>query len=128
MTCNITNGIKISVEASYNGVIQKATDVLHFFSYKITITNTSNFTVQLLSRFWEITDTLNNKEFVEGKGVIGKTPIITPNQTFSYQSNCFLLGETGTMKGYYTMLDKKANSLFKVYIPTFQLTSSTLLN
>jgi ApaG protein len=44
---------------------------IHFaFSYQVTIENHSKDSVQL--RHWEIYDSLNNIEIVDGEGVIGK--------------------------------------------------------
>jgi ApaG protein len=45
---------------------------IHFaFSYQVTIENHSKDSVQLTSH-WEIYDSLNNIEIVDGEGVIGK--------------------------------------------------------
>ena len=85
----ITNGIKISVKTRYNGVIQQGLNKFNAFSYYISIENETTETVQLLERFWEISDALNDKEFVEGEGVVGQKPIIEPNEFYTYKSNCF---------------------------------------
>ena len=128
MVEQVTNGIKISVKTRYNGVVQRNLHVHHAFSYYITIENELKDIVQLLSRLWEISDALNHKEIVEGEGVVGLKPIIKPNELHTYKSNCFLLAHTGSMKGEFTMLNKKTNQTFKVEVPTFQLTTTSLLN
>lgn len=128
MIQQITKGIKISVKAKYNGVIERNLNTFNAFSYFITIENESNTVVQLLERFWEISDALNDKEFVVGEGVVGQKPILNPNEQYTYRSNCFLLGDTGSMKGTFKIINKKTNSLFQVIIPTFQLTTTPLLN
>lgn len=124
----ITNGIKISVKTRYNGIIQRNLNQYNAFSYYITIENETKDTVQLLERFWEITDALNFKEFVEGEGVVGQKPIIEPDGFYTYKSNCFLLASTGSMKGKFKMVNKSSSKNFEVTIPTFQLTTTPLLN
>ena len=128
MIQQITKGIKISVKTKFNGVTERNLHKFNVFSYFITIENESNTVVQLLERFWEISDALNDKEFVVGEGVVGQKPTLNPNEQYTYRSNCFLLGDTGSMKGTFKMVDKKTNTLFQVIIPTFQLTTTPLLN
>ena len=128
MIQQVTNGIKISVKTRHNGSVQRNQNTLNAFSYYITIENETKDTVQLLSRFWEISDALNNKEYVEGEGVVGQQPIIAPNKFYTYKSNCFLHASTGSMKGNFTMINKKTMQQFDVIVPTFQLTTTPLLN
>lgn len=128
MVQQITNGIKISVKTKFNGTINRNLNTFNSFSYFITIENESNETVQLLERFWEISDALNDKEFVVGEGVVGQKPTLSPNGQYTYRSNCFLLGSSGSMKGTFKMINKNTNHLFQVVIPTFQLTTIPLLN
>ena len=128
MVQQITNGIKISVKTEFNGVINRNLNTFNAFSYIINIENESSDVVQLLERFWEISDALNDKEFVVGEGVVGQQPILNPNEQYTYRSNCFLLGDSGSMKGTFKMINKKTNTFFQVIIPTFQLTTSSFLN
>ncbi len=128
MVQQITNGIKISVKTKFNGSIVRNQNTFNAFSYFITIENESDDIVQLLERFWEISDALNDKEFVAGEGVVGQKPTLNPKEEYTYRSNCFLLGSTGSMKGTFKMINKKTNLLFQVIIPTFQLTATPLLN
>tara|TARA_R110002124_G_scaffold23387_5_gene86747 strand:+ start:2247 stop:2633 length:387 start_codon:yes stop_codon:yes gene_type:complete len=128
MIQQITNGIKISVKTEFNGVINRNLNTFNAFSYIINIENESGDVVQLLERFWEISDALNDKEFVVGEGVVGQQPILNPNEQYTYRSNCFLLGDSGSMKGTFKMINKKTNILFQVIIPTFQLTTTSFLN
>ena len=128
MVQQITNGIKISVKTRYNGTVQRNGNTYHTFSYYINIDNESKDTVQLLERFWEISDALNDKETVEGEGVIGQTPILEPKGIYTYKSNCFLHGSSGSMKGSFKMINTQTNTVFRVTIPAFQLTSTPILN
>ena len=128
MVQQITNGIKISVQTHFEGTFYKK-EVIHFaFSYEVAITNERQNAVQLLSRVWNISDALNSKERVEGKGVIGEQPIIHPNETYKYSSGCSLKSPFGSMKGLYTMVDLLDDIVFKAKIPTFKLSTEFAQN
>jgi ApaG protein len=124
----LTNGIKISVKTTYNGVLEEGLDQYNAFSYYISIENETKDEVQLLERFWEIFDALNGKKQVEGEGVVGQRPIIAPKECYTYTSNCFLLAAAGSMKGSFMMVNKNTLEYFKVIVPAFQLTATPLLN
>ena len=128
MVKQITQGVKISVKTKYNGTSYRNNRLYYVFAYFITIENYSSKTIELIHRFWEIFDSLNKTEFVEGEGVIGQTPVLKPNDTYSYSSGCFLESNVGAMKGFYTMKDIKTFEQFKVAIPTFQLATPILSN
>ena len=66
MVSQITRGIKISVLTSFEGTYFKNYKIHFAFSYQITIENHSKDSVQLVSRHWEIFDSLNNREVVDG--------------------------------------------------------------
>ena len=99
----ITKGIKISVKTKYNGTSYRNNRLYYTFVYFITIENKSSETLQLTDRFWKIFDSLNTTELVKGEGVVGQTPILKPNDNYTYSSGCFLESTMGAMKGYYTM-------------------------
>lgn len=128
MVEQITQGIKISVETKFNGTSYRNNRLYYVFAYFITIENNSTKTVELTRRFWEIHDSLNKKEVVEGEGVVGQTPTLHPNDTYSYSSGCFLESTIGAMKGFYTMIDIETDEVLKVKIPTFQLTTPVISN
>jgi ApaG protein len=128
MVTQITKGIKISVKTTFNGTSYSNNNLYYAFSYAITIENKSDETVQLTDRHWEIFDTLNKTEIVDGEGVVGQTPILNPNDTYTYNSGCFLSSNIGAMKGFYFMTNQETLEQFKVMIPTFQLTTPLLLN
>ena len=128
MINQITKGIKVSVKTKYDGTSYRNNRLYYIFAYFITIENKSSETVQLTDRFWQIFDSLNNTEIVSGEGVVGQTPILLPNDNYIYSSGCFLESTMGSMKGYYTMINLETLEKFKVYIPTFQLTTPLLSN
>jgi len=128
MVQQVTNGIKISVSSNFEGTSYRNYRLYYAFSYQVTIENQSNETVQLLERHWNIYDSLNKPEIVEGSGVIGKKPILKPSEKYSYQSNCFLTSPIGSMNGFYDMVTLATTKKFKVYIPTFQLMVPNISN
>ena len=85
MVSQITRGIKISVLTTFEGTYFKNHKIHFAFSYEISIENHSKDSVQLTSRHWEIFDSLNDLETVDGEGVIGKKPTLT------VQAACFHL-------------------------------------
>ncbi len=128
METQITKGIKISVETTFKGTSLSNHTLYYAFSYAITIENKSNETVQLTDRYWEIFDSLNQIEVVAGEGVVGQSPILKPNEKYTYGSGCFLTSNMGAMRGFYSMTNQETLEQFKVMIPTFQLTNPLLLN
>jgi ApaG protein len=128
MVQQVTNGIRISVETNFIGTSYHD-DRLHFaFNYEVTIENQSNDSVQLLSRYWNIFDSLNHISIVEGAGVVGQKPIIKPSEIHAYKSHCLLTSTMGAMSGFYNMVNFTTTKAFKVQIPTFQLLASGALN
>ena len=128
MIQQITKGIKISITSNFEGKRYQKSSMYHAFSYSITIENQSSDTVQLLNRHWNIFDSLNEIEVVEGEGVIGKKPILKPKQSYTYTSHCFLASAIGSMNGFYDMINFSTSKNFKVQIPTFQLMIPATLN
>jgi ApaG protein len=128
MVTQITKGIKISVLTSFEGTYFKNYTIHYAFSYQITIDNQSKDSVQLNSRHWEIYDALNNKEIVDGEGVVGKKPVIKPGETYTYSSGCLLSAPIGAMNGFYNMVNFTTTKTFKVIIPTFKFSAPFALN
>lgn len=128
MVTQITKGIKISVETSFEGTFFKNQYMNFAFGYKITIENQSKDAVQLTSRHWKIFDSLNDIEVVDGEGVIGKKPVLKPGEKHTYSSGCLLISPIGSMKGHYDMINFTNTKKFRVYIPTFKLCAPFALN
>mgnify|MGYP001326109035 CR=1 FL=1 len=100
---------------------------IFLFAYNIEISNFSSNSVQLLNRYWKITDGNGNINTVNGKGVIGLQPVIKTDETFQYSSFCPIATEFGMMDGWYEMKDDN-DMLFKVDIPTINLFTPTSRN
>ncbi len=128
MVQQVTKGIKISITTNYEGNRVQDSRLYYAFSYQITIENQSSDTVQLLSRHWNIFDSLNHKEIVKGEGVVGKKPMLKPKQSYTYSSYCLLVSPVGSMNGYYQMINYTTSEKFRVQIPTFQLMIPATLN
>jgi ApaG protein len=128
MVTQITQGIKISVSTNFEGTYFKNYKIHFAFSYEITIENHSKDSVQLISRHWEILDALNNKDFVDGEGVIGKKPVLKPGETHIYSSGCLLSSPFGAMFGYFNMVNFTSTKNFRVFVPAFKLSAPFALN
>lgn len=128
MVQQVTSGIKISVETTFEGTFYKNYKVHFAFGYKVTIENQSKDSVQLNSRYWKILDALNNVDVVEGEGVIGKKPVLKPGESHTYNSGCLLTSPFGAMQGHYNMVNFTNTNKFKVIIPSFKLSAPFALN
>ncbi|MDP2059683.1 MAG: Co2+/Mg2+ efflux protein ApaG [Flavobacteriaceae bacterium] len=128
MVQQITKGIKISVDTRFEGTFYKNYRLHFAFGYRITIENQSKDSVQLTSRHWKILDALNDKEVVDGEGVVGKKPVIKPGEKHIYNSGCLLASPFGAMCGFYSMINFTSTKRFRVVIPTFKLSAPFALN
>ncbi len=99
----------------------------YVFGYDISIENHGALTVQLLERYWLITDANGQSAEVQGPGVVGEQPFIAAGSRFSYQSSVSLKTPFGIMAGYYSFQDEQGQ-LFQVSIPTFTLAIPNLLH
>lgn len=93
------------------------------WAYTIEIENRSANPVQLLSRFWRITDENGITQEVRGSGVIGQQPVINPGQSFRYTSAAPLAAPSGVMLGAYSMQRVENGEAFDIAVPAFALES-----
>lgn len=128
MVQQVTRGIKISVETTFEGTFYKNYKMHYAFGYKISIENQSKDMVQLMARHWKIYDSLNATETVDGEGVIGKKPVIKPGESHTYSSGCLLTSPFGAMSGHYQMVNFTNTRKFRVSVPTFKLSAPFALN
>jgi ApaG protein len=98
-----TNGLLIEVQSRYVEEESLPMARRFVFAYTITITNHGSESVQLRSRHWIITDGLGEVEEVQGPGVVGEQPVLSPGEGFRYTSGAVLPTERGTMRGTYQM-------------------------
>ena len=124
----ITKGIKICAETQYQQRFIDPKNPKFIFTYRITIENTNDFTVQLVSRHWVIKDANNWVKEITGEGVIGKQPILDQDDRHRYSSWTFISSEIGKMSGSYLMRRLDTDESFRVHIPEFNLVVPFKLN
>jgi ApaG protein len=122
-----TRGIRVQVTSIHDPERSLPEESYFFFEYRVTISNLSRETVQLISRKWIITDTNGNVETVEGPGVIGQQPILGPGESFQYRSFCPLSTSVGSMHGSYQMV-VEGGGQFDAEIAPFSLAVPTAVN
>jgi ApaG protein len=120
------NKIDITVETQYlkNQIPDKNKYV---FAYKISIRNNGQQSVQLINRYWLITDGNGEKTEVQGEGVIGEQPHIQIGDSFQYTSGAVLDTPVGTMQGYYEM-QREDGERFQAAIDVFSLAVPNAVN
>lgn len=115
-----THDVSVTVMPVYIDERSNPATSQYFWAYRVVIENNSDQTLQLLTRYWHITDSSGHVEEVSGDGVIGEQPVMKPGQIFSYTSGCPLHTPSGIMVGHYMMQDENGKML-KIEIPAFPL-------
>ncbi|MFA0960785.1 Co2+/Mg2+ efflux protein ApaG [Roseivirga sp. BDSF3-8] len=128
MVREITEGIKVSVVTEYQPEYSSPSQMHFVFTYRITIENGSEYTIQLLRRHWFIHDANSTVREVEGQGVVGQQPVLEPGQTHQYVSGCNLKSGVGKMYGTYLMERVVDGKQFKVTIPEFTMVAPFRMN
>ena len=116
----VTRNIEVTVEPFYLADRSDASESRYVWGYRVTIVNNSREFIQLLTRYWHITDGNGKVEEVRGPGVVGEQPALEPGDSYQYASGCPLTTPTGFMVGHYTMRNREGE-LFDVRIPAFSL-------
>lgn len=118
----VTRGIRVAVEPAYLDDQSDPEEGQYLWSYTVTIENNGPEPVQLMSRYWHITDAVGHIQEVRGPGVVGAQPVIAPGQSFQYTSGCPLATASGHMVGRYQMKSASGEA-FDAEIPPFILES-----
>jgi ApaG protein len=118
----LTNGIRVAVRPAYLDDQSDPDEDNYLWSYTVTIENKSAETVQLMSRYWHITDADGHVKEIRGPGVVGAQPVLEPGQKFEYTSGCPLPTASGCMVGKYEMR-RASGEAFEADIPAFLLES-----
>ncbi len=117
-----TQSIRVTVEPVYLEDQSSPSDSHFVWAYQVRIENMGGDTVQLLNRYWRITDSLGRVQEVRGTGVVGEQPTLKPGESFEYTSGTPLSTPSGIMVGTYEM--ESANGRrFDVAVPAFSLDS-----
>jgi ApaG protein len=122
-----TRGVRVEVRSQHLPQQSAPTQQRYVFAYTIRITNTSEETVQLISRHWIITHGDGAVEEVRGPGVVGHQPVLPPGRSFEYTSGCVLRTPRGTMHGTYQMAVQGGEG-FDAIIAEFALETPYSLN
>lgn len=122
MFTKTTQLIKITVIPQYLEAQSDPAEQHFVWSYTIQIENHSEDTVQLLQRYWHITDARGQVQEVRGPGVIGEQPVLKPGESFRYTSGVPLTTPSGLMHGNYEMV-RSNGERFEVLVPAFSLDS-----
>jgi ApaG protein len=117
-----TRSIRVAVTPAYLDDQSDPDDQRFVWSYTVTIENRGQESVQLLSRFWSITDGSGRVQEKRGPGVVGAQPVIAPGEKFQYTSGCPLPTASGLMVGRYQM-KAASGEAFEAEIPAFLLES-----
>ena len=115
-----TRAIQVTVRPQYLPEQSDPSKSQYVWAYQVRIENKADFTVQLRSRHWKITDGLGRLQEVKGPGVVGKTPMLRPGDVFEYTSGTPLSTPSGIMSGTYQMVSESGEN-FDIEIPTFSL-------
>jgi ApaG protein len=117
-----TKGIRVTAAPQYVEHESDPSDGRFFWAYTITVENKGTETVQLMNRYWHITDEAGRSREVRGPGVVGKTPVLRPGESFRYTSGVPLSTPSGIMVGEYEMVLENGEK-FQVAVPAFSLES-----
>ena len=121
MTSKISEGVEVSVETFYQPDYSNPLQSEYMFAYRITIENHNSFPVKLHRRHWNIFDSNGTYREVEGEGVVGVQPTLSPGEKYQYVSGCNLRTEMGKMYGTYQMENLNNKAMFDVNIPAFEM-------
>ncbi|MDQ7077700.1 MAG: Co2+/Mg2+ efflux protein ApaG [Robiginitomaculum sp.] len=113
-----TNGILVRVEPFFLDERSSVSERRFVWAYQVEIENHSDITVQVLNRYWRITDAHGHVEEVYGPGVVGEQPVLAPGQSYRYTSGTPLTTPSGLMEGYYEM-QGNTGMVFRAPIPLF---------
>lgn len=122
MYTSTTRSIKITAFPAYLAEQSDAMEGHHVWAYTIQIENLGQETVQLLNRYWRITDASGGVQEVRGPGVVGEHPVLDAGEKYQYTSGVSLKTPSGIMAGHYEMTTD-AEERFLVEIPAFSLDS-----
>jgi ApaG protein len=113
-------GLWVSVDrVEYNPHEEGTQDRPYGFIYHITIHNDSPRVVTIKGRKWVVTNADNQKLVIEGNGVVGECPRLTPGTQFHYQSY-HLIASDSVAEGSYLGQVEDGERVF-TRIPSFKM-------
>ena len=117
-----TGSVVVRVEPQYLDEQSYPDQNIYVWAYHVEIENQGGEPIQLVNRFWKITDAMGRTQEVRGAGVVGEQPVIKPGSRYSYTSGTPLSTPSGIMLGSYEM-SASPDKTFTVNIPAFSLDS-----
>jgi ApaG protein len=113
-------GLWVSLDrVEYNPHEEGTPDRPYGFVYHITIHNDSTRVVTIKGRKWVVTNADNSKLVIEGDGVVGECPRLTPGTQFHYQSY-HLIASDSVAEGAYLGQVEDGERVF-TRIPLFKM-------
>lgn len=80
----------IQVQSVYIEAQSSPDNERYVFAYTVTIRNLGRAPVQLLGRYWLITNGNGRETEVQGEGVVGVQPLIAPGEEYQYTSGAII--------------------------------------
>jgi ApaG protein len=116
----VTDGIVIRVKPAFSMVDSSVDEGRFVFTYHVEMVNRGDESAKLLFRHWRIHDAAGDEQEVDGEGVVGEQPLLSPGGTHEYKSYCVLKSPAGYMEGHYTF-ERPDGSRFNARVPRFSL-------
>ena len=116
----VTREIRVQVEPVYLDDQSEPDNAQYVWAYRVQIETEATETVQLLTRYWHITDGMGRVQEVRGAGVVGEQPVLNPGESYEYTSGTPLPTPSGIMKGSYQMSTPSGDK-FDIEVPAFSL-------
>ncbi len=120
MYAETTYDIQVQVQPTFLEDQSSSDENYYVWAYKVRIENQGSRTVQLLNRYWRITDSMGRVQEVRGPGVVGEQPVLKPGDVFEYSSGTPLNTTSGIMVGSYEMSTSEGERI-EIAIPAFSL-------
>ena len=119
-------GLRVEVDrVQYDPSLGAPKDRPFPFAYHLSIHNDSEETVTLFGRKWVVADSTTGQTLVvEGDGIVGQFPRLTPGKVFSYNSYHVILNESRVTGAFFGTTDK--GTPVRVTIPDFLMSPPML--
>lgn len=123
----VTQGIRVTVKATFWAERSSVDKGQWAFAYTVSITNEGSAVATLRTRHWFITDATGHTEEVAGPGVVGKQPRLEPGESFEYSSWAMLRTPFGSMRGSY-QFERDDRTSFDARVAEFALAQPHAVN
>ncbi len=117
-----THNVVVRVEPEFLDEQSSPAEDRFIWAYTVEIENQTGEDIQVVERYWQITDRNGQMQEVRGEGVVGEKPNLKPGEVFRYTSGAPLNAPSGIMLGKYHIKTKNGKEL-DIEIPAFSLDS-----